>query len=59
MKIRYLIIASCLIALLAGCNADKEKDKDKEKPTPGGTETTVDPAIDVQVGQVLPAWQEG
>lgn len=59
MKSRFLLIAPCLIALLfAGCNEDKDKDKDKQG---GGDKTpeTVDPAIDVTVGQVLPAWQEG
>jgi len=58
MNYKLLLIGSCLIALLAGCNEDKDKDKDKPKPG-DKTETTVDPAIDVKVGQVLPAWQEG
>ena len=55
---KLLLIGSCLIALLAGCNEDKDKDKDKPKPG-DKTETEIDPAIDVKVGQVLPAWQEG
>lgn len=56
MKNRLLLISSCLIALLAGCN----EDKDKDKTTPGGgPEKELDPAIDVKVGDVLPAWQEG
>ena len=56
MKIKYLLICSCLIALLAGCNEDKNNGKDDPN---GKKEETVDPAIDVTVGQVLPAWQEG
>ena len=51
-----LLTASCLLALLAGCNEDK---KENTKPDDGKTSTTLDPAIDVAVGQVLPAWQEG
>ena len=58
MKIKLLLIGSCLIALLAGCNESKDKDKDKNKPD-DKTQTELDPAIDVKVGQVLPAWQEG
>lgn len=56
MKSRLLILCSCLIALLAGCN----EDKDKDKPKPGGdTQKELDPAINVKVGEVLPDWQDG
>lgn len=56
MKIKLLLIAG-LVALLTGCG---ENGKEPEKPDNGGkTPETVDPAIDVTVGQVLPAWQEG
>ncbi|MBR3074416.1 MAG: hypothetical protein IKH11_01490 [Bacteroidales bacterium] len=57
MKFRTILIASCLVALLAGC--DKDKGNDNGKTSHGGTPATLDPAIDVSVGQVLPAWQEG
>lgn len=56
MKFKYLALCSCLIALLVGCNEDKNKNNDKPDDQ---KEETLDPAIDVTVGQVLPAWQEG
>ena len=56
MKFKYLLIA-CFVALLSGCG---ENGKEPDKPDNGGkTPETVDPAIDVTVGQILPAWQEG
>lgn len=58
MNYKLLLAVSCLIALLPGCNENKDNDKDKPKPG-DKTETTVDPAINVSIGQVLPAWQEG
>ena len=55
MRIKLLLSACFVAALLAGCGDDKP---DNPKPnTPA--ETQKDPAIDVSVGQVLPAWQEG
>ena len=57
MKFKLLLIAG-FVALLSGCG---ENGKEPEKPDNGGgkKEENVDPAIDVTVGQVLPAWQEG
>lgn len=56
MKLKLLLIAG-FVALLAGCG---ENGKEPEKPDNGGkTPETVDPAIDVNIGQVLPQWQEG
>ena len=52
---KNLLTAALLAAVLFGC------EEPYTPPTPGGkTEPeTLDPAIDVKVGDVLPAWQEG
>ena len=58
VKLSALTALLALAALLTGCGEEPYI-----PPTPGGDEggssENVDPAIDVKVGDVLPAWQEG
>ena len=61
MKLKHLLFAICIIALLpGGCEEPyvppviPDNNNGKEEP-----EKNVDPAIDVKTGEVLPAWQEG
>jgi len=56
MKKYLTILAAVLIVAFPAC---KENDNKTQTIPSGGTQTQLDPAIDVSVGQVLPAWQEG